>query len=207
MISDFNNNMKVAIFSGSFDPPHNGHLTVANCLCENENFDEIWFTVTPHNPLKEKRALSPIATRIAMVQLAIDHYPKFHICDIECALPQPSYTINTLTALQSHYPQHTFSLIIGADNWANLSHWKDYRRIIDEFGILIYPRDGYDTHTVIRFPHIKLIPAPEINISSTAIREAVKHGEDIRHLVPENIYTYIKQHNLYDENTRPATSG
>ncbi|MDR3180799.1 MAG: nicotinate-nucleotide adenylyltransferase [Prevotellaceae bacterium] len=205
MISDFNTYKKIAFFSGSFDPPHNGHLTVANYLCENENFDEVWFTVTPHNPLKEKRALTPVATRIAMAQLAIEHNPKFRICDIECSLPQPSYTINTLTALQERHPQHTFTLIIGADNWANLSHWKDYRRILTEFDIMIYPRADYDAGTALRFPRVKLIPAPEVQISSTAVREAVKHGKDIRRLVPENIYTYIKQHNFYDENTCPAT--
>ncbi|MDR0692677.1 MAG: nicotinate-nucleotide adenylyltransferase [Prevotellaceae bacterium] len=197
--------MKVAIFPGSFDPPHNGHLTVANYLCAQAAFDEVWFTVTPHNPLKEKRALSPVATRMDMVQLAIAHSPKFHICDIECSLPQPSYTINTLTALQERYPQHAFTLIIGADNWANLTCWKDYRRIVEEFNIMIYPRDGHDIHTALRFPRVKLIPAPEIQVSSTLIREAVKQGKDIRHFVPENIYTYIKRHNLYDENTCPAT--
>jgi nicotinate-nucleotide adenylyltransferase len=197
--------MKIAIFSGSFDPPHNGHLTVANYLCENEDFDEVWFTVTPHNPLKEKRALSPVGARIAMVELAIEHYPKFRICDIECSLPKPSYTINTLTTLQERYPQHTFTLVIGADNWANLTHWKDYRRIVDEFNIMIYPRDGYGIRAALHFPQVKLISAPEIRVSSTFIRDEVKHGKDIRHLVPENIYTYIKSHNLYDENTRPVT--
>jgi nicotinate-nucleotide adenylyltransferase len=199
--------MRIAIFSGSFDPPHHGHLAVANYLCAQEDFDEIWFTVTPHNPLKEKQALSPEAARIAMIRLAIEGYPTFRLCDIECTLPQPSYTINTLTALQARYPQHTFTLIIGADNWASISQWKDYRRIIDEFGLMIYPRDGYDVRTALRFPRIKLFPAPEVPISSTAVREAVKRGKDIRHLVPANIYTYIKQHNLYDENTCPDTLG
>ncbi|MDR2448987.1 MAG: nicotinate-nucleotide adenylyltransferase [Prevotellaceae bacterium] len=199
--------MKVAIFPGSFDPPHNGHLTVASYLCEHVNFDEVWFTVTPHNPLKEKRALSPVATRIAMVQLAIEHYPKFHICDIECSLPQPSYTINTLTTLQERYPQHAFTLVIGADNWANLTYWKDYRRIVDEFNIMIYPRNGYDIHTALRFPRVKLIPAPEVQLSSTLIREAVKQGKDIRHFAPENIYTYIKKHKLYDASTCSNTPG
>ena len=197
--------MKVAIFPGSFDPPHNGHLTVANYLCEHAAFDEVWFTVTPHNPLKEKRALTPVAMRIVMVELVIEYYPKFHICDIECSLPQPSYTINTLIALQNRYPQHTFTLIIGADNWANLTQWKDYRRIIDEFGLMIYPRDGHDIHAALRFPRIKLISAPEVQLSSTLIRETVKQGKDIRHFVPEKIYTYIKKHHLYDENSSPAT--
>jgi nicotinate-nucleotide adenylyltransferase len=197
MTSDFNTHRKIAVFPGSFDPPHNGHLAVANYLCAHEDFDEVWFTVTPHNPLKEKRALSPTDTRMAMAQLAIAPYPAFRVCDIERALPQPSYTINTLAALQERYPQHAFTLVIGADNWANLRHWKDYRRIIDEFDLLIYPRDGYDLRTALRFPRIKCMPAPEIQLSATLIREAVQRGEDIRRFVPEPIYTYIKTHTLY----------
>ncbi|MDR3184663.1 MAG: nicotinate-nucleotide adenylyltransferase [Prevotellaceae bacterium] len=205
MTSDFNRHTKVAVFSGSFDPPHNGHLAVANYLSGQEGFDEIWFTVTPHNPLKEKQSLSPAAMRTAMVLLAIGSCPTFRVCDIECSLPQPSYTIDTLTALRERYPQHAFTLIIGADNWTNITLWKDYRRIINEFGLMVYPRNGYDVSTAHLFPRVKPVPAPEIHISSTAVREAVKHGEDIRHLVPETVYTYIKKHNLYHENTPPAT--
>jgi nicotinate-nucleotide adenylyltransferase len=207
MISDSNTPIKIAVFSGSFDPPHNGHLAVAHYLCDHEGFDEVWFTVTPHNPLKEKRALSPVTTRIDMVQLAVAACPKFRVCDIECTLPQPSYTINTLTALRGRYPQHTFTLIIGADNWDNLAQWKDYRRIIDEFGIMIYPRDGYDIRTALRFPRVKPVSAPEVRLSATMVRDAARRGEDIRPLVPESIYTYIKKHNLYDEITRPTTPG
>jgi nicotinate-nucleotide adenylyltransferase len=207
MISDFNTPLNVAIFSGSFDPPHNGHIAVANHLCRQEGFDEVWFTVTPHNPLKEKRALSPVNTRIAMLQLAIDRCPQFRVCDIECTLPQPSYTINTLTALRGRYPQHAFTLIIGADNWANLTQWKDYRRILDEFNVMIYPRNGYDLHTAPRFPKTKSIDAPEVHISSSMVREAVKAGKDIRQFVPPHIHAYIKRHHLYHENTSSTIPG
>jgi nicotinate-nucleotide adenylyltransferase len=191
--------MRIAIFSGSFDPPHNGHLAVAEYLCAHENFDEVWFIITPHNPLKERSALSPEAARTDMVLLAIEGRRGFRICDIECALPQPSYTINTLIALQACYPHYAFTLVIGADNWVNRAQWKDYQRIIDEFGIVVYPRHGYDISTALSFPRVKPIPAPEVQVSSSAIKEALKRRKNIRHLVPKNVYTYIKKHNLYDE--------
>ena len=135
--------MDIGIFSGSFNPVHIGHLALANYLCEYEGLDEIWFMVTPHNPLKEETLLMDDALRLKLVRLAIAGYPKFRASDFEFHLPRPSYTVHTLDKLKEAYPQDTFHLIIGADNWALFPRWYQSERILAENHILVYPRPGY----------------------------------------------------------------
>ena len=135
--------MKTGIFSGSFNPVHIGHLALANYLCEYEGLDEVWFLVTPHNPLKEEDELMDDAFRLKLVQLAIEGYPKFKASDIEFNLSRPSYTIHTLDKLKETYPDREFYLIIGSDNWVLFPCWYQSERILVENHILVYPRPGY----------------------------------------------------------------
>ena len=136
--------MKIGIFSGSFNPIHTGHLIIANYLCEFEKLDEIWFVVSPQNPLKSKRDLLSDIHRITMVKKAIRGNRKFKYCDIEFSLPLPSYTVRTLKTLKEKYPENEFHLIIGSDNWLIFDRWKDYQEILDNYPIFIYPRLGYE---------------------------------------------------------------
>lgn len=115
--------MNIGIFSGSFNPIHIGHLALANYLCEYGDLDEVWFMVTPHNPLKEENELMDDKLRLKLVQLATEGYPKFRASDFEFHLPRPSYTVHTLDALKRTYPQHTFHLVIGSDNWRLFHRW------------------------------------------------------------------------------------
>ena len=117
---------KVGIFGGSYNPIHIGHLALANYLCEYGEVDEVWFLVSPHNPLKERGDLWPDELRLKLVQLAIDGYEKFKASDFEFHLPRPSYMVNTLRALRESYPEHTFTLIIGSDNWEVFPRWYKY---------------------------------------------------------------------------------
>ena len=204
----------IGIFSGSFNPIHIGHLALANWLCEYVDLAEIWFLVTPQNPLKDKEELMDYELRYNMVKEAIDGYSKFKVNDIECYLPIPSYTIDTLRALKKEYPNFLFHLIIGSDSWANINLWKDALSLINEFPIIIYPRKNFEQTDILQLPHnhqedisivhyplstvnyqlpyILQVDAPLLDISSSFIRAAIKEGKDIRFFLPEATRKYVR---------------
>ena len=179
---------QVGIFSGSFNPIHVGHLALANYLCEFEQLDEVWFLVTPHNPLKERTSLMDDVLRFQFVKQATAGYAPFKASDFEFHLPQPSYTIDTLNALSKAYPSHQFHLIVGADNWLTFDKWKDYQTLIANYPIFVYPRHGYDLPTVSPYESVRFVGAPIIEISSTFIRESILAGKDVRFFLPPSIY-------------------
>ncbi|MDL2224380.1 nicotinate-nucleotide adenylyltransferase [Bacteroidales bacterium OttesenSCG-928-M06] len=176
--------MKIGIFPGSFNPVHIGHLAIANYIAEFEGYDQIWFLITPQNPLKKKKDLLDQNLRLELIEEAIEGYEKFKTCTIEWDMPQPSYTINTLQKLRMMHPGDSFDLIIGSDNWANIHRWKDYQMILKNFKTLIYPRQGVEK-LYIKHPNARLCKdAPQIEISATIIREAIKEGKDVRFYMP-----------------------
>lgn len=178
---------KTGIYSGSFNPVHIGHLALANWLCEFTELDELWFLITPHNPLKTKDELMDDQLRLELVKKAIAGYPKFQASDFEFSLPQPTYTVNTLRALEKSYPDREFYFIMGADNWKYITRWVEYETILSNYPIFIYPRKGFDVEIPERYPHIKLVEAPLIEISSSFIRQAYEAGKDVRFFLPEAI--------------------
>ena len=191
--------IRTGILSGSFNPIHIGHLALANYLLEFEGLDEIWFVVTPHNPLKQKESLLDDAQRLHMVELAIQDCPRFRACDIEFGLPQPSYTIRTLEALSERYPEREFQLIIGADNWLIFHKWAEYEKIKNNYPILVYPRRGHVVYIDPEYKRIRSVNAPLIEISSTFIRDALMRGKNMRFFVSSKVYEYIKEHRLYQQ--------
>ncbi|MDD2798215.1 MAG: nicotinate (nicotinamide) nucleotide adenylyltransferase [Bacteroidales bacterium] len=183
---------KIGIFSGSFNPIHIGHLALANYLCEYEQLDEVWFVVSPHNPLKNSEDLQNEEQRLEWTKLAIGSYPKFRVSEIEFTLPRPSYSIQTLHALRKQFPEKEFILIIGADNWDCFNKWRDYKTILAEFPILIYPRKEFNVVIPVELSStVKLTNAPMLEISSTFIREAISEGKDVRFFLPERIRDVI----------------
>ena len=134
------NKKRVAIFGGSFDPIHNGHLALAGEALLRALADEVWLMVTPQNPHKQGCALSDERQRLRMVQLAVEDKPGMVACDFEFTLPRPSYTLNTLKALDAAFPDKEFSLLIGADNWEKFDRWYKGDEILSRYGILVYPR-------------------------------------------------------------------
>lgn len=179
--------LNTGIFSGSFNPVHIGHLALANWLCEFAGLDEVWFVITPHNPLKDRNNLMDDRLRYELVEASIAGYPKFKASDFEFSLPQPTYTIDTLRALEKTYPDRQFHFIMGADNWALIRRWKESDRLIANYPILIYPRKGYEIHIPSDIPSIRKVDAPLMEISSTFIRESLKAGKDVRFFLPEAI--------------------
>ena len=179
--------LKTGIFSGSFNPVHIGHLALANWLCEFAGLDELWFLITPHNPLKDREELMDDQLRYELVEAAIAGYPKFRASDFEFSLPQPTYTIDTLRALDRTYPDRQFHFIMGADNWAFIKRWKESDVLISSYPILIYPRKGYEIILPANFPDIRAVEAPLMEVSSTFIRQSLKDGQDVRFFLPEAI--------------------
>ena len=189
--------MKIGILGGSFNPVHIGHVMLASYLKQFEGFDEVWLMLSPLNPLKVNTAdLIPDVTRLRMLDIALKGADGVKVSDIELSMPRPSYTINTLRYLAKRYPRHTFKLIIGADNWKIFSQWRDSQSIIDDFGVVVYPRPGYPVG-VIYDDGVDVINAPMAEISSSFIRKAIARGKNVNYVLPYGVYDYIKANNLY----------
>lgn len=201
---------KIALYFGSFNPIHIGHLIIANMIKEYSSMNEIWFVVSPQNPFKEKKTLLADNQRLEMVYLAIKNYPHFRTCDIEFNLPKPSYTIDTLAVLREKYPDNSFTLIMGEDNLVTFHKWKNYKQIIKNYSIIVYPRiiqkkineKECKTEFKEKFEEylefdVKKIDAPIIEISSTKIREMIHEKKNIRPLVPPEVFEYLEFSSLY----------
>ncbi|MGQ1891207.1 nicotinate (nicotinamide) nucleotide adenylyltransferase [Thermophagus sp. OGC60D27] len=192
---------KTGLLFGSFNPIHIGHLALANYVLEYAPFDEVWFVVSPQNPLKNSEDLAPAQHRLAMTNLAINAEPRFKSSDIEFSMPVPSYTLNTLQRLNELHPTHDFSLIIGSDNLINIDRWHNFRTLLQEHSLLVYPRPEYPIEkAVIALPKsVNVLNAPMLDISSTLIRKGLKEKKNLRFLLPAGVYDYILQHRLYQQ--------
>ncbi len=188
---------KVGLFFGSFNPIHVGHLIIANYMVEFTDIQQVWFVVSPHNPLKKKKNLLEDYHRYALVNEAIYDDNRFKACDIEMKMPQPSYTIDTLTYLREKYPSIEFAIIMGADGLPTFNKWKNYKEIIDSTVRYVYPRHDteikQDEHENCIF-----VNAPNIEISSTFIRESIKKGYDVRYFLHPRVYKYMKEMHFYE---------
>lgn len=189
----------IGLFFGSFNPIHLGHVNLAEFIFEFSGVDEIWFVVSPQNPLKENKTLIEEHHRLKMVELAIEGKEYLKTSDIEFSLPKPSYTIDTLQNLREKYPQDNFILIIGSDNVAIFDQWKNYETILEEYSILVYPRKNFDFEPFEeKYPDMHLIDeAPLFEISSTEIRLLIQKNEDVSKWIHSSVYQYIKENKLY----------
>lgn len=184
--------MRIAVYSGSFNPLHIGHLAILEYLSSWEEVDWTYLVVSPQNPLKDAESAATARKRYRAALDALKRHPQLRVWldDTELRMPPPSYTIRTLDTLRAQEPKHSFTLVIGGDNLANLRRWREYRRILLEYGVAVYPREGFDLEALraellAEDPayRITLLDCPLVNISSTQIRQALDRGDDVSDLL------------------------
>ena len=189
--------MKVGLFFGSFNPVHVGHMIIANYIVSHTDLKNVWMVISPQNPFKKKSSLAKDYDRLHLVQLAIGDNLNLRASNIEFSLPQPSYTIDTLTYLKEKYPNKTFSLIMGGDNLVSFHKWKNYEMILKHHDIYVYKRASYEMPELAKHPKVHIVEAPLLNISASYIRQCIKEGKSIQYLVPDAVYEYLSSSNLY----------
>jgi len=188
--------MKIGLYFGSFNPIHIGHLIVASYVANHTDMQQVWFVVSPQNPLKPSSVLLNEYHRLHLVHLAVEDDLRLKASDVEFKLPRPSYTIDTLTYLQEKYPQHEFSIIMGSDSFQNLPRWKNFDLLVKNYSFIIYRRKGIDVKDFFGANAV-MLDAPMLEISATAIRDHIKSGKTIRYLVSEKVREEIERNSYY----------
>ncbi len=188
--------MKIGLYFGSFNPVHQGHLIIANYIINNTGLNQVWFVVSPQNPLKNSSALLNEYHRLHMVNIAIEDEPKLRTSTVEFKLPKPSFTIDTLVYLNEKYPQHQFSVIMGSDSFKNIDKWKNYQLLLKNYPIYIYKRPGFEITNTLG-ADLNVLEAPLLDISSTRIRDMIKTKKSIRFLVPDLVKEEIERNGYY----------
>ena len=194
--------MKIGCLFGSFDPPHLGHVLLAKYMREHQGLDQVWLVVTPQNPFKQDRKLSPEKHRLAMTHLAVQGLEGLSASGLELDMPRPNYTADTLTFMRKRWPQHRFSLIIGSDNLASLHEWKDASLMLEKTPVLVYPRPGLEEHLaqadLLYHPSVTVVPdAPQTPVSSTGLRGRLRNWHPVDGLLDPKVLAYIRQNGLY----------
>jgi nicotinate-nucleotide adenylyltransferase len=190
--------MTVGLYFGSFNPIHHGHLLIAEYVLQHTGLRQVWFVVSPQNPLKPSATLLNEYQRLYLVQLAIEGESDLKVSDIEFKLAKPSYTVDTLAYLGEKYPTNEFSIIMGSDSFQNLPKWKNYDWLLRNFALYIYKRPEHEKLPI--YPGAKsicILDAPLLPISSTDIRKKIKEGLSIRYLVPDAVRAEIEKSGYY----------
>jgi nicotinate-nucleotide adenylyltransferase len=196
---------KIGLYFGSFNPIHIGHIAIAGYMTEFTGLRQVWFVVSPHNPLKKKETLLADHHRLYMTQLAIGDNDKLKASDIEFRMSLPSYTIDTLTFLQEKYPRNEFCLVMGEDNLYTLHKWKNAEELINKYPIYYYPRadaikpSSFVLDHILSKADIHRSDAPHMDISGTFIREGIKHGRDMSYFLPPPVWKYIREMHFYEK--------
>ena len=199
---------QIGLFFGSFNPVHQGHLILANYLAEETALEEVWFVITPQSPFKQKQRLLDNHHRLALVEEAIEGYPKLKVSTVEFGLPAPQYTALTIAHLMEKHPEASFSLIVGQDHLKTFHKWYNYQALLEGHQIYVYPRMPEETLAagkplkqpkpeILNHSNLILVPAPVVEISSSYIRKALKAGKNMRPLLPPAVWKYMDEMNFY----------
>lgn len=187
----------IGIYGGTFNPLHNGHISLAKAFLEQAGLDEVWFVVSPQNPFKVNDTILDDNIRLEMVREALHGESRLKVSDVEFHLPKPSFMYRTLRHLTAEHPDCTFTLLIGGDNWEAFDRWKNADEIIKNYHIAVYPRRGDNIDAATLPSTVMLLDTPLIDISSTEIRRRVHDGQPFHNLVPKEIAAFIEKHHLY----------
>ncbi len=188
---------RIGIMGGSYNPVHIGHLMVADFVRQHAKLDSVLMMLSPMNPFKaDSTELIDDSHRMSMLEIACSEVEGIEPCGLELNMPRPSYTIDTLRRLCEINPDNRYNIIIGSDNWLAFDRWRSAEEIICEFGVIVYPRPGYEISSVPS-NGVEIVKAPTVDISSTIIREQIAAGFDMNIFLPRGVNRYIKSHKLY----------
>jgi nicotinate-nucleotide adenylyltransferase len=196
---------KIGLYFGSFNPIHIGHMAIAGYMTEFTHLEQVWFIVSPHNPLKKKESLLDNYQRLYMVQLAIGDNDRLKASDIEFKMPIPSYTIDTLAYLEEKYPAKEFSLVMGEDNLYTLHKWKNAEELVGRYQIYVYPRPesprpaSQFLEQLLSRAKIHHFKAPLMFISGTFIRSSIKKGKNMSYYLSPPVWKYIEEMHFYEK--------
>lgn len=196
---------KIGLYFGSFNPIHIGHIAIAGYMTEFTGLEQVWFVVSPQNPLKDKESLLDDYQRLYMTQLAIGDNDFLKASDIEFKLPVPSYTIDTLAYLEDKYPNNDFSLVMGEDNLYTLHKWKNVTELISRYRIYVYPRPytkrivSPALDKVISNSRLTWAKAPLMEISGTFIRSGIRKGKNMSYFLSPPVWKYISEMHFYEK--------
>ena len=188
--------MKIALFFGTFNPIHIGHLIIAQAALGQSDADKVWFVVSPSSPDKDYSKLLHEFDRFDLVRESIRDNPDFKAIDIEFQLPKPSYTYMTIRKLKEEYPEHEFCILMGFDNFKNLNKWKNIEELRQQIRFIVYPR-GAENAVPIGNELCTTIKAPLLDVSSTKLREMIKMGVSTKYLIPDDAFKLIHQKKFY----------
>ena len=188
--------MKIGLFFGSFNPMHIGHKIIASYMAEFSGLDKIMFVVSPQNPLKKPQSLLDQKHRLKIIKMEVEGNPKLQVSDIEFSMPQPSYTIDTLIRLKERHPENEYTLIMGADNFQNFYKWKNYKKILENYSMYVFPRPGFKITENHENIHI-VKDVAEMDVSASFIRNSIKKGGDVSSLMTEKAWKYTNDMNFY----------
>jgi len=197
--------LKIGLFFGSFNPVHIGHMAIAGYMKEFTDLDQVWFVVSPQNPLKKKETLLSDRDRLHLVDLAIGNNDDLKSSDIEFSRPAPSYTIDTMAFLTEKYPLSKFVLLMGEDNLYTLHKWKNAVELVSRFPLYIYPRPDSVRkkndllEEILIKATIKWVNAPLMDISGTFIRNGIKKGKNMSYYLNPAVWKYIREMHFYEK--------
>ena len=192
--------MQVGLFGGSFNPPHLGHLVIAEVMREQFGLDRVLWMPSYQTPHKQgARDMAGADHRLAMTRLATASNPGFAVSDLEVQRQGVSYTVDTLRTLQAEQPETAFAFILGGDSLRGFASWHEPDEILKRVPLLVYERPGVARPTLLpaHATRIRFARAPLLEISGTAVRQRCRHGQSIRYFVPDDVRAYIAEHQLY----------